>query len=127
MGDALEALRRLKKRREPSWQARKAGPRSGGTYESRELVSSPPGASSEAALTREAFFELIQAAQARVGRVYLAGLLERLSEDEERPILEAEERMEAAARAGAFETAGRALEEWERAWLEAIKAYGGET
>jgi hypothetical protein len=56
-----------------------------------------------------------------VGREYVSGLLARLSEDEQRPMLDAEERMDAALREGDLEAAGAALEEWERAWLEAVR------
>jgi hypothetical protein len=90
----------------------------------RPLENVAPGARGEVAVTRESFFEQLQRAFDRIAAFYTEDLRDRM---EAGPILEAEERMEAAARAADYEAAGAALAGWERAWLETITARGGKT
>lgn len=87
-----------------------------------------PGASSEAVPTREAVLERLQAALKRIGEAYPEGLLKKLTEEQERPLLEAERFIDEALQAGDLGKGLREVENLERAWVETIRGHErGET
>lgn len=121
MPAAIESLRRMK-RAQASQAALERTPSRRG---SRGGEFCAPGASSEASPTREAVLERLQAAVDRIAEAYPRGLLGRLTEGQERPLLEAERRIDEALQVGDLEAGFREVAALERAWMEAIRAEGG--
>lgn len=71
------------------------------------------------------FWVALREVTSRMARAYPPGLLRKLNDDEARRIDAAERRADAAARAGSYDVAGEALKEFERAWVDAIRAHRG--